>query len=117
MISAPSMMILMQRLIGSWYPLMGADCKQLCRERIKRRRRKAGDAETYTWQVHYHAASAGVRGEWVVNRGTMVGQRWGLGEYDGRVPSMTSVGCCSWTSCQGSRFYWRTSNHIQLLLA
>ncbi len=51
MISAPSMMILMQRLIGSWYPLMGADCKQLCRERIKRGRRKAGDAETYTWQV------------------------------------------------------------------
>lgn len=41
MISAPSMMILMQRLIGSWYPLMGADCKQLCRERIKRKKKKS----------------------------------------------------------------------------
>jgi len=54
------MMMLMQRLMGSWYPLIGAGYKELWRRRMKRRRRKAGDAENCTWQVHYHAASAGV---------------------------------------------------------
>lgn len=65
MFRSKSRIAVVQRLIGSWYLLMSVECKELCRRSMReRRRKKAGDGRTYTWQVPCGLGRVLVKCEW-----------------------------------------------------